>query len=54
LIDAEKATQRKVTLGKQVGTNIIILEGLNAGDKIAVEGVQNLREGSSVAVAQQK
>jgi membrane fusion protein (multidrug efflux system) len=54
VIDGEKATQRKVTLGKQVGNNIIILEGLSAGDRIAVEGVQNLREGSTVAVAQAK
>ncbi|MEJ0032543.1 MAG: efflux RND transporter periplasmic adaptor subunit [Bacteroidota bacterium] len=53
-IDSAKATQTKITLGKQVGTNVIVLQGLNEGDKIAVEGVQNLREGSTVAIAQPK
>lgn len=53
-LDGDKVTQNKITLGKQVGTNVIVLQGLNEGDKIAVEGVQNLREGSTVAVAQPK
>lgn len=46
--DSNKVTQRKVRLGKQVGANVIVNEGLNAGDKIAVEGVQNLREGAVI------
>jgi membrane fusion protein (multidrug efflux system) len=50
-IEGDKATQTKITLGKQVGKNVIVKEGLNEGDKIAVEGVQNLREGSTVAIA---
>lgn len=49
-----KASQRKIMLGKQVGNNIIVKDGLGEGEKIAVEGVQNLREGSSVASAQPK
>lgn len=49
--DSAKATQRKVKLGKQVGKNIIIREGLNAGEVIITEGVQNLREGTPVQVA---
>ncbi|MEI9920451.1 MAG: efflux RND transporter periplasmic adaptor subunit [Bacteroidota bacterium] len=53
-IDEDKATQTKVLLGKQVGNNVIVLDGLKEGDKIAVEGVQNLREGSKVAIAQPK
>lgn len=47
-----KATQKKVILGKQVGNNVIVKDGVKEGDQIAVEGVQNLREGSAVAVAQ--
>jgi membrane fusion protein (multidrug efflux system) len=50
-IEGDKATQTKITLGKQVGTNVIVKTGLNEGDKIAVEGVQNLREGSAVAIS---
>ena len=51
VIETDKATQRKVTLGKQLGNNIIVRDGLKEGEKIAVEGVQNLREGSAVAIA---
>ena len=49
--DSNKVTQRKVKLGKQIGGDIIISEGLKEGEKIAVEGVQNLREGSVITTA---
>lgn len=49
--DSNKVSQRKVQLGKQIGTNIIIEEGLKEGEMIAVEGVQNLKEGSVVATS---
>ena len=47
--DSNKVTQRKVQLGKQVGSNIIVKEGLDEGEKIAVEGIQNLREGTVIS-----
>ena len=47
--DSNKVSQRKVVLGKQIGANIIVRDGLTPGEKIAVEGVQNLREGSVIA-----
>lgn len=46
--DSNKVSQRKVQLGKQVGSDIIIKDGLKEGDKIVVEGVQNLKEGMVV------
>lgn len=46
--DSSKVNQRKVVLGTPIGRNIIIREGLTAGERIAIEGVQNLREGSTV------
>lgn len=46
--DSSKVTQRRIVLGKQIGTDIIIREGLQAGDKIVVQGVQNLREGAVI------
>lgn len=46
--DSSKVSQRRVELGQQLGGNIIIRSGLNAGDKIVVEGVQNLRQGSMI------
>lgn len=52
VVDSAKVTQRKVTLGKQVHTDIIISDGLAVGETIVTEGVQNLREGSSVTIAQ--
>ena len=51
IADSAKATQRKVVLGKQVGRNIIIRDGLKEGDTIITEGIQNLREGSAINVA---
>jgi membrane fusion protein, multidrug efflux system len=49
--DSNKVTQRKLVLGKQVGTNIIVRDGLTEGETIVVQGVQNLREGAVVATA---
>jgi len=46
--DSGKVTQQKVTLGQQINKQIIIKEGLQFGDSIVVEGVQNLKEGSSI------
>ena len=44
-----KATQRSVQVApNRVGSDVIILEGLNAGERIVVEGVQKLREGAPV------
>jgi len=45
-------TQRKIVLGKQVGTGIIVRDGLKEGDTIVTEGIQSLREGSAVTIAQ--
>ena len=50
--DSSKVSQRKVELGQQLGANVIIRSGLQVGDKIVVEGVQNLREGSVITTSQ--
>lgn len=49
--DSSKVSQRKILLGKQIGQNIIVREGLKEGEKIVVQGVQNLREGTVVTTA---
>lgn len=46
--DSNKVSQRKVVLGKQIGTDVIIKSGLEANDKVVVQGVQNLREGAVI------
>jgi membrane fusion protein (multidrug efflux system) len=46
-----KATQRAVRVGDVIGPDVLILEGLQAGDRIVVEGLQKMREGLAVDVA---
>jgi len=51
VVDSEnKASQRPVQVGEQVGGSLLILEGLKAGERIVVEGIQKVREGSPVQV----
>ncbi len=49
--DSSKVSQRKVVLGEQIGPSIIVKDGLKEGEVIVVQGMQNLREGSVVAVS---
>ena len=49
--DSSKVSQRKVQLGKQIEMNVIIRDGLKAGEKIVTQGQQNLREGVVVTTA---
>lgn len=46
--DSSTVTQRPVVLGKQIGTDVIIKDGVKPGETIVVQGVQNLREGSKI------
>lgn len=43
-----KATQRAVTVGRQLGDSLLIHEGLKPGDRLVVEGLQKVREGAPV------
>jgi len=49
--DSSKVSQHKLVLGKQIGRNVIVKDGLKEGDVIVVQGVQNLREGAVVTTA---
>jgi len=44
----QKASQRPVKLGTEIGASVIVLEGLSAGERIIVEGLQKAREGAPV------
>lgn len=46
--DSNKVSQRRVVLGRQIGPDIIVKDGLKDSETIAVEGVQNLREGAVI------
>jgi membrane fusion protein (multidrug efflux system) len=43
------ASQRPVVLGEQVGGKFLVLEGLKAGERIVIEGLQKVREGTVVS-----
>lgn len=46
--DSSKVKQQRVELGPQTGAIVVIKSGLQPGDKIVVEGVQNLHQGSVI------
>jgi membrane fusion protein (multidrug efflux system) len=43
-----KVALRSVTLGDRVGSDYVVTEGVKAGDRIIVEGIQKARPGSIV------
>lgn len=43
-----KASQRPVTVGRQIADKLLITEGLKPGDRIIVEGLQKARDGAPV------
>ncbi len=49
--DSNKVSQRKIVLGKQLDTAVVIKDGLKEGEKVVVQGVQNLREGAVITTA---
>jgi RND family efflux transporter MFP subunit len=49
VIDADnQANQRSVTVGEILGGSVLIRDGLQAGERIVVEGLQKVREGAPV------
>jgi membrane fusion protein (multidrug efflux system) len=46
--DSNKVSQRKVVLGPQIGTDVIVRDSLREGETIVIQGVQNLREGALI------
>jgi RND family efflux transporter MFP subunit len=45
------AGQRLVRLGQMVGNDVVVLTGVNAGERVVVSGVQKLTDGSPVRVS---
>lgn len=49
VIDADnRASQRPVRTGETIGNQVLVVEGLRAGERFVVEGLQKVREGSEV------
>jgi len=42
------ARQHKVKLGPRIGTDVVIMSGINAGDKVITDGFQRLRDGGKI------
>jgi RND family efflux transporter MFP subunit len=45
------AIQKKVQVGQTIGANMIIKSGLNSGERIIVDGIQLLHDGSQITTA---
>lgn len=43
-----RAFQKKVQLGQTIGPNVVVKSGINIGDRIIVDGVQSIHEGSAI------
>jgi membrane fusion protein (multidrug efflux system) len=52
--DSSKVSQKKIILGKQVGKNVVVKEGLKPGEIIVTEGIQKLREGAMITTGVKK
>jgi membrane fusion protein (multidrug efflux system) len=49
VVDAEsKAQPRDVTLGARIGSDWLVQDGLKAGDRVVIEGMQKLKPGAPV------
>jgi len=48
------AVQVKVELGKTIGANVLVTKGLKEGDRIVVDGVQALHDGSAITTANKR
>jgi membrane fusion protein, multidrug efflux system len=49
VVDSDKkASQRSVTVGQQIGENLLITENLRSGERIIVEGLQKARQDQPV------
>lgn len=48
------AIQKKIHLGQTIGPNVIVLSGINDGDRIVVDGIQAIHDGSPISIGGKK
>jgi len=46
--ETNKTSQRSITVGPRIGSDWLIENGLKAGERVVVEGIQNVRDGGLV------
>ena len=44
------AKQNKVILGPRVGFDVVVMDGIKAGDKVITEGFQRLQDGGKITL----
>jgi len=49
--DAKKVEQRRITIGVEQGRDVVVAEGLKAGELIIVEGIQKVHPGQVVSAS---
>jgi membrane fusion protein (multidrug efflux system) len=49
-----RAIQKKVKLSQTIGENVIVVSGINKGDKVIVDGVQAVHDGSAIMTGNKK
>lgn len=54
VVDSNKVSQKKITLGTRINEKIIVTQGLKADEIIATEGVQKLKDGAAVKITPTK
>jgi RND family efflux transporter MFP subunit len=54
VVNDNKALQRKISVGTKVSDKIVVKSGLQAGEKVVIEGVQKLRDSAVVQVGAPK
>jgi membrane fusion protein (multidrug efflux system) len=48
VVNGNKVSQQKVTLGAHIGDKVIVKEGLQVNQQIVTEGVQKLKDGATI------
>lgn len=48
------AIQKKVQLGQTIGPNVIVLSGVSDGDRVIVDGIQSIHDGSLISINSKK
>lgn len=52
VVEGGKAVRRPLTVGRQVGSNVVILSGLSAGENVVTAGGQKLLDGMEVDITE--
>ena len=50
VVDGQTARLRNLVVGKEIGTSLIVLSGLEEGATVVINGQNNLKDGSSVSI----